>query len=127
MGDKPRILIIDDSRSLVLSVFRIFQEEGFEVLTAFDGLEGLKKAREEHPDLIILDIVMPKLDGFQFLDLLRQYSSIPVVVFTGVHDENKLNKALTLGANGYVMKPVPIRELALEIKSKLGHTVTRVQ
>jgi len=121
MGDKPRILIIDDSRSLVLSVLRIFQEEGFEVLTAFDGLEGLKKAREEHPDLIILDIVMPKLDGFQFLDLLRQYSSIPVVVFTGVHDENKLNKALTLGANGYVMKPVPIR------KSKLGHTVTRVQ
>jgi len=80
----------------------------------------------QNPDFIILDIVMPKLDGFQFLDLLRQYSSIPVVVFTGVHDENKLNKALTLGAIGYVMKPVPIRELALEIKAKLGHTPVRV-
>jgi len=126
MGPKPRILIVDDSRSLVLSVVRIFQEEGFEVLTALDGLEGLKKVREKHPDLIILDIVIPNLNGFQFLDLLRQYSSIPVVVLTGVHDENKLNKALTLGAIGYVMKPVPIRELALEIKSKLGHTAVRV-
>jgi len=106
---------------------RIFQEEGFEVLTAFDGLEGLQKVRGENPDLIILDIVMPKLDGFQFLDLLRQYSNIPVVVLTGVHDEPRLRKTLNLGANGYVMKPVPIRELALEIKSKLGHTATKVQ
>lgn len=127
MGAKPRILIIDDSRSLVLSVVRIFQEEGFEVLTAFDGLEGLQKVREENPDLIILDIVMPKLDGFQFLDILRQHSNIPVVVLTGVHDEPRLHKTLTLGANGYVMKPVPIRELALEIKAKLGHTATKVQ
>ena len=127
MGPKPRILIVDDSRSLVLSVVRIFQEEGFEVLTALDGLEGLKKARGEHPDLIILDIVMPSLNGFQFLELLRQYSNIPVVVLTGVRDENKLNKTLTLGANGCVMKPVPIRELAVEIKAKLGHTATKVQ
>jgi len=126
MGSKPRILIIDDSRSLVLSVVRIFQEEGFEVLTAFDGLEGLQKVREENPDLIILDIVMPELDGFQFLDLLRQYSNIPVIVLTGVHDESRLRRALTLGASGYVMKPVPIRELALEIKAKLGHTTVRV-
>ena len=127
MGNRPRILIIDDSRSLVLSIVRIFQEEGFEVLTAFDGLEGLQKVREEHPDLIILDIVMPKLDGFQFLDLLRQNSSIPVVVLTGVHDKSRLRKTIDLGANGYVIKPVPIRELALEIKAKLGHTATRVQ
>jgi len=127
MGNRPRILIIDDSRSLVLSIVRIFQEEGFEVLTAFDGLEGLQKVREEHPDLIILDIVMPKLDGFQLLDLLRQNSSIPVVVLTGVHDKSRLRKTIDLGANGYVIKPVPIRELALEIKAKLGHTATRVQ
>ena len=127
MGNRPRILIIDDSRSLVLSIVRIFQEEGFEVLTAFDGLEGLQKVREEHPDLIILDIVMPKLDGFQFLDLLRQNSSTPVVVLTGVHDKSRLRTTLDLGANGYVIKPLPIRELALEIKAKLGHTATRVQ
>jgi len=127
MGNRPRILIIDDSRSLVLSIVRIFQEEGFEVLTAFDGLEGLQKVREEHPDLIILDIVMPKLDGFQFLDLLRQNSSIPVVVLTGVHDKSRLRKTIDLGANGYVIKPVPIRELALEIKAKLGLTATKVQ
>ena len=71
MSSRARILVVDDNRSLVLVVKRLLQKEGFDVLTAFDGLEGLQKAREEKPDLIILDIIMPKMDGYEVCRRLR--------------------------------------------------------
>ena len=85
MSSETRILVVDDNRSVVRLIEALLQKEGFEVLTAFDGLEGLQKAREEKPDLMILDIVMPRMDGYEVCRLLQDdhdTAAIPVLILT---------------------------------------------
>jgi len=116
---KSRILIIDDDIRLVRLVEYTLQKEGFDVLTAFDGLEGLRKVREEKPDLIILDIILPELNGLQLLHYIRQHSTAPVIVITGQSEANLLKKALLAGADGYVVKPFSPEDLLTLIRRKL--------
>jgi DNA-binding response OmpR family regulator len=111
MVSKLRILIVDDNRPLVLGAERVLRKEGFEVITAFDGLEGLQKAQQWNPDLILLDILMPKLDGVQVLDSVRKSSNVPVLVFTAACDESGLRDIMAHGANGCVRKPFLIHDL----------------
>jgi two-component system response regulator VicR len=111
MATKPRILIVDDNRPLVIGAERVLRKEGFEVLTAFDGFEGLQKAEKWNPDLILLDILMPRLDGFQVLESVRKYSNVPVLIFTGAYDESNASDVMALGANGYLTKPFLIHDL----------------
>jgi CheY-like chemotaxis protein len=131
---KQRILIIDDNRSLVLAAERVLQKNGFEVLTAFDGLEGFEKARREKPALILLDIVMPQVDGYEVCRKLKSDSNtaqIPVIILSvkGEIDESKAAPAVGLeevdmaykcGANNVLTKPVTAQDLLDVVKNELS-------
>lgn len=123
---KPRILIIDDNSSFVSVCRHNLREEDFDVVTAFDGLEGFRKIREEKPDLILLDVVMPGLDGFEVLNFVRQHSKIPVIMLTTEHNVDSVKKALTLGADDYLCKPFNNQDLLARIRAKLARSEVEI-
>ena len=123
---KPRILIIDDDYSMVRLTEHILSKEGFDVLTALDGLEGLQKAQEWNPDLVILDIVMPEPDGFQVLELLRQRTGIPVIMLTAEQTIDTSCDALILGADDYIRKPFRANQLLARVRAKLRRAAVEV-
>ena len=109
MGSKARILVVEDNRSLVRLYKGILEKEGHEVLTAFDGLEGLQKAQAERPDVILLDIFMPDMDGYAALSAIRNRPAtkdIPVVMVSVAGHQLHELLAEDLGAAGYITKPV---------------------
>ena len=133
MNPKARILVVDDNRSLTLIMARILQREGFEALLAFDGEAGLQKAREEKPDLIILDIVMPGMDGYQVCRHLQEDSNtarIPVVMISvkGRVDEEGITpsevegrvlerrEGFTVGATDFLSKPIRTENLLERVR-----------
>lgn len=104
---KKKILLIEDEKILAEMYHDKFSKAGFKVIVAFDSREGLKLAQTEEPDLIILDILLPKEDGIQFLTWLKKYpkiSSIPVVVFSNYDDPNTKEEAKKLGVKEYLIK-----------------------
>jgi two-component system cell cycle response regulator len=136
MNPKSRILVVDDNRSLVRITQGLLQKESYEVLTAFDGLEGLQKAREEKPDLIILDVVMPRMDGYEVCRLLQDdpdTAAIPILILTvkGQVDNPDLDdRALETGIrermDGYeagaiefLSKPIKAKELLDRVRTLL--------
>lgn len=119
MSLRPFILIVDDQRSQVRLLEKVLQNEGFEVITAYDGVEGLRKIREEIPDLVVLDIIMPGLDGLNTLKLLRQSYNMPVIMLTTESEKETVCEALALGADDYVVKPFHARQLLARIQAKL--------
>ena len=136
MDSKTRILVVDDNYSMVRIIQALLQKEGFEVLTAFDGLEGLRKAREEKPNLIILDIVMPRMDGYEVCRLLQDdpdTAAIPVLLLTvkGYIDDPNLDdqviesriqeqmNGFDAGAVDFMSKPVKARELLERVRTLL--------
>ena len=123
---KPRILIIDDDHSLIRLTKHILSKEGFDVLTALNGLEGLQKAQKEEPDLVILDIVMPEPDGFQVLEILRQRNNIPVIMLTAEQTIDTSCDALTLGADDYIRKPFSASQLLARVRAKLRRAAVEV-
>jgi len=126
MRPKPRILIIDDDHTLIRLTEHILSKQGFDVLTALDGLEGLQKAQKEEPDLVILDIVMPEPDGFQVLELLRQRTNIPVIMLTAEQELDTSCNALSLGADDYIMKPFRANQLLARVRAKLRRSTVEV-
>jgi DNA-binding response OmpR family regulator len=98
--------------------------EGYRVTQAANGLEALHKVRDELPDLVILDVMMPELDGFETLRMLREVSSVPVIMLTVKADEDDKVKGLELGADDYVTKPFSPRELASRVKAALRRAET---
>ncbi|MBC8249813.1 MAG: response regulator [Anaerolineales bacterium] len=137
MSSKPRILVVDDNRALVRVIEGILQKEGFGVLTAFDGVEGLRKAREEKPALIILDIIMPEMDGYEICRQLQSdpdTAAIPVLMLTvkgrldvsSAEDERRFNAhveervaGFEAGALEFLTKPVTAKELVKRVKGAL--------
>ncbi len=117
-----KILVVDDEADLV-SVLRFgLQAEGFEVLCAFDGEDGLRQAREAHPDLIVLDLMLPKMDGYQVCRALKfdqRYRSIPIIILSARSGEQDRRLALEMGADSFVTKPYDIRDLVQRIRTKL--------
>ncbi len=113
------ILIVDDEPNLRHAVKLYLDEEGFLTYTAKDGLEALELVRERLPDLVVLDVMMPKLDGFETLAQLRKFSAVPVVMLTVRGDEADKVKGFNLGADDYVTKPFSQRELLSRIKAML--------
>jgi DNA-binding response OmpR family regulator len=95
------------------------EEEGFRVVTAVDGQAAIYTARHEQPDLILLDIMMPKMDGYQFLRLYRQERQTPVIIITARDEETDAVLGLELGADDYVIKPFRMRELTARIRAVL--------
>ncbi len=113
------ILIIDDNRSLVRLAERALQKDGFNVVTAFSGIDGLRKVKEEKPGLIILDIILPELSGFDILQQVRQQTDVPVIMLTSDNHIDSIKKTMALGADDYLLKPISTVELLTRVHNKL--------
>jgi len=114
-----RILVIDDEPSIVKLVTAYLKPEGYEVLTAMDGPSGLKAARSFKPDLVILDIMLPGIDGIELLSRLRRESEVYVILLTAKTEETDKIVGLSVGADDYVTKPFSPRELTARVKAAL--------
>jgi DNA-binding response OmpR family regulator len=117
---KEKILMIEDEEDLVKGLKLNLSGEGYDVIWAYDGQEGLSKALEERPDLIILDIMLPKLDGFEVCRELRQKNvNIPIIMLTAKGEEIDKVVGLEIGADDYITKPFSLRELLARVKAHL--------
>ena len=114
-----KILIVDDEKSIVDIVAFNLKKEGYEVVCAYDGEEGLKLVFSENPSLVLLDIMMPKLDGFEVCRLIREKSQVPVIMLTARAEEVDKVLGLELGADDYVTKPFSFRELMARVKANI--------
>ncbi len=122
MAGKKKILIVDDERDIVRAVTIRLQMNGYEVVTAFDGAQGVFMAHKEKPDLIILDIRMPAGDGFSVAQRLKKSThtfTIPIIFLTGSPERNAEQKAHELGARFYIKKPYDPEELLDAVKRAL--------
>jgi len=116
---QPFIMVVDDDEEIRKIVSRTLTLEGFDIVTANDGISALALMDERKPDLVVLDIIMPGLDGFQVLDHMRKTSDVPVLILTGKCEMNSLQQALVAGADDYVKKPFSTRVLVARIRAKL--------
>lgn len=112
---KGRILVIDDDPTLNSLIRQSFHVKGYEVITAVNGMEGLKLAYRSHPDIILLDIMMPDLDGYETCRRLREISEVPVLMLTAMTAEEDLLRGFEAGADDYVKKPFSLKELEARI------------
>jgi two-component system KDP operon response regulator KdpE len=114
-----RILVVDDEPRMIGFIRMNLELEGYQVFAASNGLEALDEVRKNIPDLIILDVMMPELDGFETLRMLREFSNVPVIMLTAKGEEDDKVYGLELGADDYVTKPFSARELTGRVKAVL--------
>jgi len=119
MKKQSSIMVVDDEQEILKLLKRTLEPEGYDVVTANGGVSALLLMEERRPDLVILDIMMPGLDGFQGLDLIRERSNIPVIMLTARGEVTTVRDALVLGADDYVRKPFHTQELLARIRAKL--------
>lgn len=118
-----KILIVDDEPNIAISVDFLMRREGFEVLVAHDGEEGLARIRTDRPDLVVLDVMMPKLDGFEVCRAVRADPDLAggrILMLTAKGRAAEIEKGLKLGADAYIPKPFATRELVAKVKELLG-------
>jgi len=116
---KKRILVVDDEKGLVKIIRLNLQQDGFEVVEANNGTEAMDKLRTTLPDLILLDVMMPDMDGFTVLKMVREIGGTPVIMLTAKGEEKDIIKGLELGADDYITKPFSPRELTSRIRAVL--------
>lgn len=124
---KKKIVLVDDEPDIVKTMEIFLKQEGFNVITATDGITALDKIRKEIPDLIILDIMLPKLDGYKVCRMLKfdeKYNKIPIVIFTARAQEPDQIKAKEVKADAYITKPFQPELLLAKIKELLERTKT---
>jgi len=120
---RAKILVVEDEPAMVAGLRDNFEFEGYEVITARDGIEGLERALDESPDLVVLDVMMPRMSGLEVCKQLRaQRASIPIIMLTARGQEVDKVVGLELGADDYVTKPFSIRELLARVKAVLRRT-----
>jgi two-component system alkaline phosphatase synthesis response regulator PhoP len=119
MSANKRVLVIDDDVKTVELVKLYLRRDGYKVLEAYDGNEGLRLARQTRPDLIVLDLMLPGVDGLELCRQLREESDVPIIMLTARTTENDRLKGLELGADDYVTKPFSPRELAARVRTVL--------
>ena len=120
--DKKKILVVDDEAELVKAIKIRLELAGFEVFAAYDGHEALEKVRQNQPDLIILDLMLPKIDGFKVCRMLKfdeKYKNIPIVMLTARAQESDEKMGEEVGADGYIMKPFDHKIVLAKIKELL--------
>lgn len=115
----PRVIVIEDDRAIVGPLIRILEGSGYTVTAASDGATGLKIVQTQHPDLVILDIMLPVMDGWEVCKAIRQTSVVPILMLTALNDEVDRILGLELGADDYLTKPFSTRELLARIKALL--------
>jgi len=117
-----KVLIVDDEKNIVDIIAFNLKKEGYEPIAAYDGKEGINLAFSESPDLILLDIMMPVLDGYEVCKKIREKLSVPIIMLTARAEEMDKVLGLELGADDYVTKPFGIRELIARVKANLRRT-----
>ena len=123
-----KILVVDDESNIVDILRFNLQREGYEVLAAYDGQEGLDKARSEGPDLILLDVMLPEKDGFQVCEELRKTDRLtPIIMLTAREEERDRVMGLELGADDYVVKPFSVRELLARVRTNIRRTAVMTE
>ena len=121
------ILVVDDQSSVRTLLKDYLSSQGYRVVTANDGQEALFVARHEHPNLVLLDIMMPKMDGYQFLSAFRRENQVPVIVLSAKEEETDTVLGLELSADDYVIKPFRMRELLARVRAALRRVETPVE
>lgn len=116
------ILIVDDEKPIVDILKFNLKKEGFDTIEAYDGATGLQLALEKNPDLILLDVMLPEMDGFTVCKEIRQKSQVPIILLTAREEEVDKVLGLELGADDYITKPYSVRELFARIKANLRRT-----
>lgn len=119
-----RILVVDDEERMVRFIRLNLEHDGFQVIEAFNGMQAIEQVRSKLPDLVLLDIMMPDVDGFEVLRIIREVSSVPVIMLTAKGEEDDRVRGLELGADDYVTKPFSPRELVSRVRAVLRRTET---
>ncbi len=118
----PKVLLIEDEAQIVRLVRAYLEQAGFQVSVARDGEEGLRRARQEQPDLVILDLMLPKMDGFDVCRAIRKISNVPLIMLTARAEEADKLIGLELGADDYITKPFSPREVVARVRAVLRRT-----
>src|SRR5512138_2671859 len=116
------ILVVDDEERMARFIHLNLEHDGFQVIEAYRGMKALQILRESLPDLILLDVMMPDIDGFEVLKMIREVSSVPVIMLTAKGEEDDRVRGLELGADDYVTKPFSPRELVSRVRAVLRRT-----
>jgi two-component system response regulator VicR len=114
-----RILVVDDAPEMTMFLERILAREGYEVAVAYDAREGLRQVHHFRPDLVLLDVMMPEVDGWHMLQHLREFSDVSVIMLTAISHVDSKIRGLDIGADDYVTKPFEVRELKARIRAAL--------
>jgi DNA-binding response OmpR family regulator len=116
---EQKILVIDDEERMARFIRLNLEQDGFYVIEAYRGIKGLDMIRSEMPDLVVLDVMLPDIDGFDLLKMIREVSNVPVIMLTAKGEENDRIRGLELGADDYVTKPFSPRELVSRVRAVL--------
>jgi two-component system KDP operon response regulator KdpE len=122
MSNLGKLLIVEDDADLVRALEVYFSRVGYHVIPAANGLEGLQKLYNERPDIVLLDIAMPKMDGWEVCRRIRELSDVPIVILTARVQEEERVRGLKLGADDYVVKPFSLKELEARLEAVLRRT-----
>lgn len=117
-----QVLIVDDEQNILISLEYLMRREGYEVRVARDGEEGLRSLRDQPPDLVLLDVMMPKLNGFEVCQAIRAdpaLAGVRVLMLSAKGREAEIAKGLSIGADAYISKPFSTRDLVAKVKSML--------
>lgn len=117
--DNETILVVDDNKEIVYSISELLKYEGYQVVKAYDGIEALEALTKQHIDLILLDVMMPRMNGLSALMKLREKSRIPVIILSAKTEESDKVSGLVLGADDYIEKPYNPTELIARVKAHL--------
>ncbi|MFC2062060.1 PleD family two-component system response regulator [Elusimicrobiota bacterium] len=123
MPAKTKILVVDDDQQLVYALTDRLKNEGYSVISAYDGIGAMKKVKEDPPDLVILDIVLPDIDGFELCEMVKKLpetEDIPVIMLTGKDKGEDFEKALDKKADWYIVKPYDDNQLLRTVESLLN-------
>ncbi len=121
-SSKYKILVVDDEKRMVRFIQLNLEQDGFQVLTAYNGSQALEQVRTQLPDLILLDIMMPDINGFEVLKRIREVNTVPVIMLTAKGEEEDRIQGLELGADDYITKPFSPREMVSRIRAVLRRT-----
>ena len=119
MTSQAKILLIEDEEDVVVLLTFRFEQEGYEILSAANGVEGLRILQQEHPHLVLLDVMMPRMNGWETCKRIRQYSDVPIIMLTALGRETDKVRGLEMGADDFVTKPFSLAELIARVRAAL--------
>jgi two-component system KDP operon response regulator KdpE len=117
-----KILIIDDDAAITDLMGMLLKTHGFDAITANSGADGIRLVREKNPNIVILDLMMPDLDGWQVCKALRQFSNVPILILSAINDPRMVASVLDAGADDFLVKPVPSGVLVAHIRKMVRRT-----